>query len=162
MQASDDFNIFGPAEAVVFCGFAKPKSRSICPSKSYNFIETDPLAGITNTLTKMGDREEAAVQICLRPAKNHWQARGREILQLMRQGKSFHEAKNATGLLAAAKNKENEPPQFSQNQSSDEELMKSMESKLAKHCFETNIRVVVSIKDKNPQRRGFRPVGRRV
>jgi HAMP domain-containing protein len=145
---SKDFNIFGASEQV-FCGYSKTSLAVNLPIKTYNAIETDPLAGITNTLTKLSENEEAVVQVCLQNFSPNWQMRGREILKLMRQGKNFSQAKSATGILAglAAKTKEEENRQF-QTPQSDEELLKAMESKLSKHCFAANIRIVVSIKDK--------------
>ena len=145
---SKDFNIFGAREAV-FCGYAKTQRPVYLPIRTYNFIETDPLAGITNTLTKLSENEEAAVQVCLQNIKPYWQVRGREILKMMRQGKSFGAAKSATGFMAAAagKSKEEENRQL-QTPQNDEELLKSMESKLSKQCLAANIRIAVSIKDK--------------
>lgn len=145
----EDFNIFGAAETV-FCGYAKTQKSVYLPIKTYNFLETDPLAAITNTFTKLKENEEAVVQICLQSVPSHWQARGREILKLMREGKSFYQARSATGAFAAifgTAKKEDDARQYQAPQIN-EELVKEMESKMAKHNFAANIRIVVSIEDK--------------
>lgn len=145
----DDFNIFGPSETV-FCGYAKTQRSVYQPIKTYNLLETDPLAAITNTFTKLKENEEAAVQICLQNVPSHWQARGREILKLMREGKTFYQAKGATGVSAAlfGEQKKDENPQYPPPAQTDEEFLKSMESKMSKHNFAANIRIVVSVGDR--------------
>jgi len=148
VEKCDDFNIFGAAESV-FCGYLKTQKPVNLPIKTYATIEIDPLSSITNTFTKLKEDEEAAVQVTLQNTSDGWQFRGREVLNLMRQGKSFYAAMGATGLahslFAKPISEENRAAQPVQN---DEELVRAMESKLSKHCFAANIRIVVSIKDK--------------
>ena len=146
VQKCKDFNIFGAAEAV-FCGYARTAKPVNLPIKTYNSIEIDPLSSITNTFTKLKPDEEAAVQVALQNTSSGWQFRGREILGHMRQGKSFYSARSATGLMASLSNKPKTEENKSAPVSNDEELVKAMELKLAKHCFAANIRIVVSIKD---------------
>ena len=147
IERSDDFNIFGYKEKV-YCGYLKTAKSVYLPIKTFNYIEVDPLSSITNTLTKLAEHEEAAVQICLRNTSDNWQIRGREILKLMRQGKTFYQARNATGLWQAffGSPKKDEERQTQMLQG-DNDLAKQMESKMAKHNFAVNIRIVVSIKD---------------
>lgn len=149
VDRTDDFNIFGHKEKVI-CGYLKTAKPVYLPIKTYNSIEVDPLSSVTNTLTKLAEREEAAVQISLQNTSAGWQARGREILKTMRQGKNFLQAESATGLWQSlfAKPKEEESRQYLPVQN-DDELVKQMESKLARHSFAANIRIVVSIKDKD-------------
>lgn len=147
VEKSKDFNIFGPKESV-FCGFAKTIRPVFLPLKTYETIETDPLSAITNTLTKLDDKEEAAVQIVLQNTSDLWRARGREILEKVKEGKGFFAAMAATGLAGALTGpKESEPRQYA-GQQGDELLVKGMESKLAKYNLAANVRIVVSIKDK--------------
>ena len=147
IEKSNDFNIFGPKESV-FCGFAKTIRPVFLPLKTYESIGTDPLSAITNTLTKLEENEEAAVQIVLQNVSEMWRVRGREILDKIKKGKKFSAAMEETGLMGAARGnaKENEPQSFMGNQG-DEELVKAMESKLNKRNLAANIRIVVSIKD---------------
>ena len=149
IEKCKDFNIFGYKEQV-YTGFVKTVKPVFLPIRTYNFIEVDPLSSITNTLTKLGEREEAVVQISLQNTGAEWHAKGREIIKQMRKGKNFRQAIDATGFFHNNTDKEKElEDQRMQGQAQvEDELIKAMEAKLAKHSFATNIRIVVSIKDK--------------
>lgn len=148
IEKCKDFNIFGAAETVC-CGFSKTVRPVYLPIKTYNSLEIDPLASITNTFTKLREREEAAVQITLRNVSDDWRERGRRILKRMRQGKNFREALAETGFLQnfSTKKDDGQSQQFQSQVQGDDELVKAMESKFSKHGFAANIRIVVSIKD---------------
>jgi len=147
VEKTKDFNIFGHKEAV-FCGYLKAARPVYLPIKTYTQLETDPLSSITNTFTKLQEREEAAVQISLRNAGDSWRARGRQLVAAMRKGKTFSKAMSETGLAASLAAKKEEDPNFAPPaMQNDEELMKAMEAKLAKRAFAANIRIVVSIQD---------------
>jgi hypothetical protein len=156
VEVSNDFNIFGHKEQVS-CGYLKTVRPIYLPIRTYNYIEVDPLSSITNTLTKLAEREEAAVQIAVRNTSKSWQVRGREIIKLIRKGKTFEQARRATGFFASLSSKPEEEKKQPQPLSpqTDEELVKQMESKLAKQNFAVNIRVVVSIKDKQRSQEVF-------
>lgn len=148
VEKTNDFNIFGYKEQV-FCGFVKTIRPVYLPIKTYNFIEIDPLSSITNTLTKLGEREEAAVQISIRNTHVDWHNRSKEIIKHLRQGKNFRQALSATSTSQMMSGKTVDDSQQSQSQiQNEDELAKAMESKLAKHSFAANIRIVVSIKDR--------------
>jgi hypothetical protein len=100
IERSDDFNIFGYKEKV-YCGYLKTAKSVYLPIKTFNYIEVDPLSSITNTLTKLAEHEEAAVQICLRNTSDNWQIRGREILKLMRQGENILSSAECHGVMAS-------------------------------------------------------------
>lgn len=149
IEKSKDFNIFGYKEEVR-CGYVKTVKPVFLPLKTYNFIEVDPLSSITNTLTKLGEREEAVVQISLQNTSEDWHVRAREVVKQMRKGKNFRQALDATSFLhsAAVNNDDAENQQYQNQIQGEEELIKEMENKLARHNFAANIRIVVSIKDK--------------
>ncbi len=146
IEKCKDFNIFGPKESV-FCGYAKTIRPVFLPLKTYESIETDPLSAITNTLTKLAENEEAAVQIVLRNTSEIWRARGREILEKVKRGKSFSAAMDETGLAGALGGAKEDQNRQYMGQQGDELLAKAMESKISKRNFEANIRIAVSIKD---------------
>jgi len=150
IERCKDFNIFGPNEEIC-CGYLKTTKPVFLPIKTYASIETDPLSSITNVLTKLQEREEAVVQIVIRNSSNYWQARGKAIVDEMAQGKSFYKALSETSPFNPPKSsakKAEEMQKRTVQPKVDEELLKAVESKLAKNSFETNIRIVVSIKDK--------------
>lgn len=148
VSRSKDFNIFGTREKVL-CGWAKTAQPVYLPIKTYNSIEIDPLSSITNVFTKLDKTEEAVVQIAVRDTASKWYTRGRQILREVSQGKNLREAMAATnwmGLLKVKTEKEREKEAKIQRRV-DEELVKAMNAKINKHSFDTNIRIVVSIKD---------------
>ena len=147
VEVCADFNIFN-AKEIVSCGYVKTQKPVYLPIKTYNLIETDPLSAITNVFTKMEEKEEAAVQICLRNASDTWRARGQSILKELASGKSFYQAMEKTGLFGKVESEAEKQNRMGMPPKTDEELLRSVESKLNKHCFETNIRIVVSIADK--------------
>jgi hypothetical protein len=143
-----DFNIFGTSEKV-FCGYVKTALPVYLPIKTYNSIEIDPLSGITNVLTKLDKSEEAVVQIAIRDTKSKWYTRGKAVAREVGQGKSLHEAMAATHILAELRGKSEKDKEREAKipRRVDQELVKAIEAKLGKHSFDTNIRIVVSIKD---------------
>ncbi|MCU0652780.1 MAG: DUF87 domain-containing protein [Candidatus Pacebacteria bacterium] len=147
VEKSGDFNIFGHKEEVC-AGFLKTMRPVYLPIKTYSAIEIDPLSSITNTLTKLEEREEAAVQIAVRNGSDNWHQRGREVLKLMKKGKDFRTAHRETSALhnLVGGKAEEDVPQAPMQQN-DDEAIKGIEAKLSRHSFETNARIVVSIKD---------------
>ena len=145
IDKSDDFNIFGEKEEIN-CGYLKLKKSLYLPIRTYNYLETDPLSIITNVLTKLEEREEAVVQIVLRNTSNSWHVRAKEIINEVNKGKSFGSALMETSVFNFFKS-----PEKKENQKQvkiDEDLLKHLEEKISKQSFEANIRIVVSIKDK--------------
>jgi len=121
------------------------------PIKTYNSLEVDPISSITNVLTKLAKDEEAVVQIILRQSNSNWYNRGRKILREIGQGKNLQEAIAATNwwntLKVKSEKEQKEEKEAQTARRVDEELVKAMETKLNKNSFDTNIRLVVSIKN---------------
>ncbi|MFA5249686.1 MAG: DUF87 domain-containing protein [Candidatus Paceibacterota bacterium] len=150
IERCKDFNIFGLDEEVC-CGYARTEKPVFLPIKTYNYMETDPLASIANVLTKLKEKEEAAVQIIFKNDPAGWHGRGKKIIDEMAQGKNFREAMSATGTFGSfesKKEKEKKAQDQGTQPKADEELIKMIENKLARHSFEANVRIIVSIKDK--------------
>ncbi|MFA5071935.1 MAG: type IV secretory system conjugative DNA transfer family protein [Candidatus Pacearchaeota archaeon] len=144
VEKADDYNIFSPTENVS-CGYLKTTKPYYLPIKTYNYIETDPLSSITNILTKLDEKEEAAIQVVIKKGNNDWHTRAKMIIDEVAQGKGFNQAIGATSFLSAIKGKEES--KLTQPKV-DEALLKILEEKISKDSFETNIRLVVSIEDK--------------
>jgi len=152
IEKSEDFNIFSPEETVV-CGYLKTTKSVILPIRTYNGIETDPLSSITNIFTKLGDDEEAVIQVVLKKDSGSWRERGKRVIDAMAQGKNFYQAMSATGILGLINPKTEEERQKERMKSefqpkAEEEVVKALEEKIKRQSFDTNIRVVVSVKDK--------------
>lgn len=152
IEKVEDFNIFAPDE-IAEASYLSLHKTNFLPIKTYPFFEVDPLSTLTNVLTKMTDDEEAVIQFVLRRKKSwFWYRRMRKIARSMAEGKHFSHAKGQTGALHyVSKTMSQEPFEEEKNMSFrpvEEDLLKSVQSKAGKDCFETNIRIVASCKDK--------------
>ncbi|MDD4409284.1 MAG: type IV secretion system DNA-binding domain-containing protein [Candidatus Pacebacteria bacterium] len=151
-----DYNIFSLKESI-YCGYFQTLKPLYLPIKSYNGMETDPLSSIVNTMTKLSSNDEATIQFVIRNSDNRWQSRARDIIEKILQGKTFEQAVSETGifkLFFGVKKEEN-----ALIKKSDEELVKMLESKIAKHNFEVNIRIVVSAGNKDRAETIFNQIG---
>src|SRR3989338_7899801 len=86
IEEVEDYNIFEKNSFTVgaFLKFNRP---FYFPIKTYKKMESDPLDGITNALSKLEEGESAAVQIVVRSAKAAWHKKGARVAQEMQQGK---------------------------------------------------------------------------
>lgn len=152
IEKVEDFNIFAPDE-IAEASYLSLHKTNFLPIKTYPFFEVDPLSTLTNVLTKMTEDEEAVIQFVLRRKKSRlWHRKMRKIARLMSQGKNFGHAKAQTGFFHyISKTVSQEPFEDEKNISFkpvEEDLLKSVQSKASKDCFDTNIRIVVSCKDR--------------
>ncbi|HYF04750.1 MAG TPA: ATP-binding protein [Patescibacteria group bacterium] len=58
------------------------------PVRTYRNMETDPLAAITNAMSKLGENEGAVIQYILSPAGHEWQHKPRHLALEIQQGKN--------------------------------------------------------------------------
>lgn len=154
IEKINDYNIFHPSGTEAG-GYLKLKKISALPIKTYQSLEVDPLNNLTNALSKLGKEEGGVIQILLRPAPAEWSKRGKAIIQLLKRGKSLKQAIEGTGVsaggilkeifkvLSGPAKKEEEAPKVTE-----EELIKSLESKNLKAGFEVNIRLLASAENK--------------
>jgi len=144
LERVNDYNIFSLREEI-FCGYLKTFKPVFLPIKTYDKMEIDPLSSITNVLTKLSQGEEVSIQIVIKGSNNKWQSRARDIIEkVATENKSLTQAVSETGIFkiffSGNKKKEDNLPV----KRTDDELVSSLEAKLAKNNFETNIRVIVS------------------
>ena len=157
VEEVEDYNIFNP-EGISIAVYFKMARNPILPFKTYQELESDPLNGITNALSKISESGEgAAIQIVLNPASSKLQKLGNSVAKEMQKGKSFKQAlaeKNASffSLLVknifsagnSVKNKQKEEKNISPITSGQEEIIKAIERKASKVNFNANIRLIVS------------------
>ncbi len=165
-----DYNIFGSHSCIVGT-YLKLTQNTVLPIRTYKNLDTDPLDGITNTLSKVLPDEGVAVQILIRPAQPKWRQKAWKITKKMHHGKSFYEAANTTNnwiyvafslpikaiefilkeiFSANSTKKEDQAkkPEDEKKAQNEEEIIKLIEANNAKTWFETNIRVIVSTGNK--------------
>lgn len=146
-----DYDIFTPS-GTILTSHLKFKRPSYFPIKTYKKMETDPMNVLTNALSKIEDKDGAAIQFLIRSAPASWRREGIRIARAMQQGKKYSEvsgsafwrtAKETFGTVSGPK--ENAQPKEAYRLSPmEEEMVKGFEEKASKAGLEVNIRVVTS------------------
>lgn len=172
-----DYNIFRP-DSQIAGGFLVFNNDFSLPIKTYRTFENDPLEGITNTLSKLGEEESAAIQYVFRSAPKKWHRRGKQIAQQMYKGHSFSEAAAVVGgantnfFAKVAKvagffasfvktkdmEKEKMPERRQELSSMEQDRAKGLEQKTAKPGLQVNIRMIVASKDKDKSQNILRDI----
>jgi len=156
-KVPEDYTIFEP-DAFTSGAFLKLKEEAIFPINTYKNLEKDPLAEITNALSKIAPEEGAAIQVIIRPlAQENWKRIGDKVLAKIGEGKSIKTAIDETyrspildfimemfGALATKPKKREE--EFEELRKKElqvnERAIQAIQEKIQKQVFETNIRLV--------------------
>ncbi len=77
-EQAEDYSIFKEGSKVAATALQLNKDY-VYPIKTYEHLNSDPLNNITNALSKLGFDDGAAIQLVIRPKKDGWQKRGREM-----------------------------------------------------------------------------------
>lgn len=156
-KVPQDYTIFEPQGATAGA-YLRLSENSLFPISTYQTLEKDPLALITNDLSKISVAEGAAVQVIIRPlSKLNLRKKGEKALKKIREGKPARTAVHlaSQGLLMDAvdelakpsknqKSKEFENANKDKEQGIDQKGYDAIQNKIQKQPFETNIRVVAS------------------
>ena len=158
-----DYTIFEPG-GFTAGSYLKLKESAFFPINTYKNLDKDPLSGITNSLSKISAEEGAAVQIIIRPfTKKKWKEIGNKAITKIKEGKSiktaFSEASRPALLnffietidlfggqkskTSEEKAKETEEKQIKRS-TIDETAIQTIQAKIQKQVFETNIRLITS------------------
>jgi len=125
IRVVEEPNIFSEEGKVAFVSL-KQENTVYQPIKTYKELPTDPLAGLTSALSKMGEGEGAAIQILLRTTSTKWK----------KQGKSY---------ISSTKKKEASPDEATFKV--DPKVLERIDEKTQRPGFEVALRAVVSSKD---------------
>jgi len=157
-----DYTIFEPSGNTAG-SYLKLREPAFFSINTYKNLEKDPLAIITNTLSKIASGEGAAVQIIMRPlSRENWKKTGDKVLSKIREGKpikaAIAEASRSpivellTEIInvftASADKKKEEKLITEKSQPVDERAVQSIQEKTQKQLFETNIRLISSAQSK--------------
>lgn len=171
IEESKDFRIFTPTDQPAAPGLpavpATPGTlvgagaelrtlrRFVLPIKTYQELESDPLNGITNALSKLGETSRGAVQILIRPTTGGWQRTVFAAAKAVQEGKSasmfqtswYGRILTSLGMgmgesLRAGSKKPGgmDPVKLTPMQ---EELLKDLNEKSSKVGYEAQIRLMV-------------------
>ncbi|PIT88086.1 MAG: hypothetical protein COU29_03675 [Candidatus Magasanikbacteria bacterium CG10_big_fil_rev_8_21_14_0_10_36_32] len=144
-----DYNIFKPDSHIVGA-YLWFKQKSVFPFKTYKQMDSDPLVGLLNPLSKLVENEGAIIQYVVRPASTEWRKDGVRIIREIRAGEKFENVVRRTGISNLFKkwskpkkqNKEQSPTESYRMTQMEEEMLKGMEDKISHGGLEITIRVV--------------------
>ena len=140
----------------------KLAKKFVLPIRTYTTLESDPLAGITNAMSKLGQNSAAAFQVIIKPTSEDWRRVSGITSRKIQEGKSTVASEKwylkalsgffdiLSGILHGSKNANQPaqlktPPQMTPMQ---ETLLKVLSEKAAKNGFEVQLKVVSVASDK--------------
>ena len=157
-----DYTVFEPGGKTA-CSYLKLKKPIYFPINTYRNLEGDPLASITNSLSKISPDEGAAIQIILRPCSLDLKDKGEKVLSRVMEGKNIEAAvakarENAlmkffsaiSEIIFLSKKSDTEiqeRPKDASLKIVDDTTIEAIKAKIQKPVFETNIRLVGVGKD---------------
>ncbi len=160
------YNIFTPKSYMATAQLALKKSY-IYPIKTYKNLETDPLSGITNALSKLGEEDGVAIQILTRPVGDKWRKSAHQKSKQIQEGKAkifdipSLAGRTSEGLSkvlegvshpsSAVKSQDKDAGEFKKLTPSEEATINALEEKASKVGFQTIIRLVASSKNSKQQ-----------
>lgn len=159
-KVPNDYTIFEPGGKTVGC-YLKLKNPAYFPISTYKNLEQDPLASVTNALSKIKPDEGAALQIIIRPLpQDRWKNSGDKVLSKIMEGKPVWTAINEASRNAFADffielinlltgRADKDKRQGLENLQDkkiivDERAVQAIQIKTQKQAFEANIRILAS------------------
>ncbi len=154
IEPVSDYTIFTPAAAAAAASI-RPRSRYL-PIKTYQIMESDPLASTLNAFTKIAhDGEGMAMQIVCTKASGDWNHKLARLTRHLRSGKSLSQAVHDVNKnqfwkvfkesMKTDQQKDDRPNvDIEEKGVVNESLVKLVESKATKSLFDVNIRLVAA------------------
>jgi len=155
-----DYNMFTPKAHILGAGI-KMRRKSAFPIKTYKKLESDPLAGLTNPLTKLREHEGVAIQYVIRSAPGSWRNVGLNIARKLQKGKTLEEIDKEGNFFAVFSrelgNAMKSPEAIQDDKQKEkerrlspmeEEMVRGLDEKSSKAGLEVNARLVTSSEDK--------------
>lgn len=152
VEENKDFKIFAP-DMQTACGGLNLSRNYVYPIKTYKNLESDPLNGITNALSKLSHNERATIQILVRPNSGNWRFNTSRTAREIQEGK-FSSDGGAGHFIGSFFNlifdslhgKSSQEMGKSENirlTPHQEELLKALQAKSSKVGLDAQIRAVV-------------------
>ncbi len=115
----NEYNIFEENGYVAYGAF-KQADEKYKPIKTYEDLSVDLLSGITNSMSRLGEGEGAAVSILISPAGNKWRKNGKSFVRNLKKEAADSESKSPVP----------------------EDIVAAVEKKCSKVGFATDVRIV--------------------
>ena len=158
-KVPQDYTVFEP-QGQTAGAYLQLSESSLFPISTYQTLEKDPLAVVTNNLSKISANEGAALQVLIRPlSQSNLRKKGEKALKKIREGKSVREAvtKASDNFIIEdlgkmvdiffsrdTQPKENELMTKDKEQGFDQKGYDAIQNKIQKQPFEANIRIMAS------------------
>ncbi len=150
----------------VTTGEIEMEKDSIFPIKTFRNFEVDPLAAITGAMSELNRYEQVWLQVIIRPVSNYWQAKSKDYITAIKEGKSLGGPSfievigNFFKGIGDAMNTEEKPAQkeIVKLAPGQEEELSEIANKMLKVGFEFKIRVVTKAEDSIRSEQLFRDV----
>jgi hypothetical protein len=156
-KVPQDYTVFEP-EGATAAAYLKLSENPLFPISTYQTLEKDPLASVTNNLSKISPNEGAAVQVLIRPLSQlNFRKKGEKALRKIREGKQVRTAvmqafqgpimemlEEVMKPSKSSKNPAEQPYEKEKEQGFDQKGYDAIQTKIQKQQFETNIRIVAS------------------
>jgi len=156
------FSIFKDMQGEIAAANLRLLKKFFFPIKTYRYLEYDPLNGIVNALSKLGESCNASIQILIRPTDNTWRFAIDKTAKNIQAGKSgsyyassFNRrigesffkflgdiGKSATGKPLVEEEKEKMQQNMYRLNPIQEQQLKLLAEKGSKTGFDTQIRVL--------------------
>lgn len=141
----------------------KLAKKFVLPVKTYTTLEADPLAVITNTMSKLGEGSNVGFQLILHPVNENWRVQVIAAAKKIQEGKTsvvtekwYYKVLHATFDLLeefARAGAKDQPPKDKDNYKPmtpiQDSLMKSLNEKISKTGFRVTMRLVSVAPSKN-------------
>ncbi|MDP2684004.1 MAG: type IV secretion system DNA-binding domain-containing protein [bacterium] len=155
-----DYNIFSESSKIVGA-YLTTKQSGVFPIKTYKTMDSDPLSGVLNSLSKIYENNSsAAIQFVVQSTHRRWRRKGVKLVREVRQGKKFESVVHSNWVgkffsiigenILGNKKKEGQLGESKyQLSQKEEEMIKGIEDKLSKGGVEVNIRLLSVSDDEN-------------
>lgn len=152
-------NIFENNGGVFTSAFLSLHKRFIYPIRTFRYLEVDPLNNLTNSMSKLGTGQAAAIQLLIKPISQHWRNQPANAARQIARGDEgylhnswlekilyglFHTASNS---MSKTSDRENNEMNATHKTPAQEELMKVFNEKASKIGFKSQVRIVTVAED---------------
>lgn len=137
----EDYTIFASENENVASRVSLEENEFL-PIRTFQEFDADPLGQIASTLSKVPHYKGASLQIVITPCEKSWYKKGKIIIERLKKGKPFYEAKR--GSLPSFNELRGKQEDQSQAAPVDNEAVEAVSKKISRPAFYTNIRLVAS------------------
>ncbi len=157
IDREEDYNFFSPKSSILGAYVTMTREFPFA-IKTFRELDSDPLSGLTNPLAKIGKNDGAAIQFVVRSSKKTWRKRAKAIIKLIQKGKYLTQHNDGIGSITSVAsamisgNKQEQSPKDYHMTASEDEMVKRIDSKMAKAGLDVNIRVIVAAENDHSAR----------